>query len=83
MGTTGVAAIFSNWVVIAEYRRRGIAGKLVESCLSSLENIGIRKCHLDAFEANEAAANYWARQGWQLRRIIDRYSSTRPSDENA
>ncbi|MCW2102596.1 UNVERIFIED_ORG: hypothetical protein M2393_004923 [Pseudomonas psychrophila] len=49
----------------------------------SLEQHGIQKCHLDVFKTNSSAARFWARQGWQLRTDIDRYSFTRTGNENA
>jgi hypothetical protein len=35
------------------------------------------------FKTNESAARYWQHQGWTLRVDIDRYSFTRPGNENA
>jgi hypothetical protein len=48
-----------------------------------LEALGIGKCHLDVLKTNESAARYWQHQGWKLRVDIDRYSFTRPGNENA
>ncbi|WP_082045842.1 MULTISPECIES: GNAT family N-acetyltransferase [Pseudomonas] len=82
-GHDGRRGYLQHLLVIPEYRHRGIASRLVESCILGLESLGIRKCHLDVLKDNEAAAGYWVSQGWQLRRDIDRYSFTRPGDENA
>ncbi len=82
-GHDGRRGYLQHVLVSPEYRRRGIASTLVERCLSSLAAAGIYKCHLDVFTTNEAAGRYWQKQGWQLRRDIDRYSFTRPGDENA
>lgn len=82
-GHDGRRGYLQHLLVLPDYRRLGIARTLVQRCLSSLEALGIGKCHLDVFKTNEAAARYWQNQGWQLRQDIDRYSFTRPGNENA
>lgn len=82
-GHDGRRGYLQHLLVLPQHRRQGIASALVERCLSSLEALGIAKCHLDVFKTNEPAARYWASQGWQLRQDIDRYSFTRPGNENA
>ncbi|MHC8344775.1 GNAT family N-acetyltransferase [Pseudomonas sp. RT6P73] len=81
-GHDGRRGYLQHLVVLPQYRRQGIANALVERCLSSLEKLGILKCHLDVFKTNGAAASYWQSQGWQLRSDIDRYSFTRSDNEN-
>ncbi len=82
-GHDGRHGYLQHLLVLPAYRRQGIANALVERCLTSLAQLGIRKCHLDVFKSNDSAARYWQGQGWQLRTDIDRYSFTRPGDENA
>ncbi|KAB0491169.1 GNAT family N-acetyltransferase [Pseudomonas vancouverensis] len=82
-GHDGRRGYLQHLIVLPDYRRQGIAGALVERCLSSLEAQGIFKCHLDVFKTNAAAARYWQGQGWQLREDIDRYSLTRSGHPNA
>ncbi|MDB6146132.1 MAG: GCN5-related N-acetyltransferase [Pseudomonas sp.] len=82
-GHDGRRGYLQHLVVLPEYRRQGIANALVERCLSSLEQLGILKCHLDVIKTNDTAADYWRSQGWQLRTDIDRYSFTRSNSENA
>jgi len=82
-GHDGRRGYLQHLLVLPEYRRQGIANALVARCLSSLENLGIHKCHLDVFKTNPSAAHYWQRQGWQLRCDIDRYSFTRSGNQNA
>lgn len=82
-GHDGRRGYLQHLLVLPDYRRLGIARTLVQRCLSSLKALGIGKCHLDVFKTNEAAARYWQNQGWQLRQDIDRYSFTRPGNENA
>lgn len=82
-GHDGRRGYLQHLLVLPDYRRRGIANALVERCVATLAEHGIRKCHLDVFKTNEAAARYWQHLGWQRRDDIDRYSFTRPGDENA
>jgi ribosomal protein S18 acetylase RimI-like enzyme len=82
-GHDGRRGYLQHLLVLAEYRRQGIANALVERCLASLEQHGILKCHLDVFKTNQAAARYWHSQGWQLRTDIDRYSFIRSGNPDA
>lgn len=82
-GHDGRRGYLQHLLVLPRYRHQGIASALVERCLSCLEEQGIGKCHLDVLTTNHAAARFWERLGWQLRRDIDRYSFTRPGNENA
>ncbi len=82
-GHDGRRGYLQHLLVLPDFRGQGIANELVQRCLSSLEALGIGKCHLDVLKTNDAAARFWQRQGWQLRQDIDRYSFTRPGNENA
>lgn len=82
-GHDGRRGYLQHLVVLPQYRRQGIAKALVEYCLSSLEKLGILKCHLDVIKTNTSAASYWRNQGWQLRTDIDRYSFIRSENKNA
>lgn len=82
-GHDGRRGYLQHLLVLPEYRRQGIANALVERCVSSLEALGIHKCHLDVFKSNTTAARYWQSQGWKLRDDIDRYSFTRAGNEGA
>lgn len=82
-GHDGRRGYLQHLLVLPAYRRQGIANALVRRCLATLEAQGIHKTHLDVFKTNHCAAQYWQSQGWQLRQDIDRYSFTRPGNENA
>ncbi|MDD1509096.1 GNAT family N-acetyltransferase [Pseudomonas sp. CNPSo 3701] len=82
-GHDGRRGYLQHLLVLPDYRRQGIANALVDRCLASMETVGIHKCHLDVFKTNQAAADYWQSQGWQLRTDIDRYSFIRSGKENA
>ena len=82
-GHDGRRGYLQHLLVLPEYRGQGIAKRLVQSCLSSLQALGIDKCHLDVLIGNASAARYWQHMGWQLRDDIDRYSYTRAGQPNA
>ncbi|NBB13339.1 GNAT family N-acetyltransferase [Pseudomonas sp. SLFW] len=82
-GHDGRRGYLQHLLVLPEFRRQGIARELVERCLSSLDALGIGKCHLDVLKTNDAAARYWQGQSWKRREDIDRFSFTRPGNENA
>lgn len=82
-GHDGRRGYLQHLLVLPDYRRQGLAQALVARCLAVLEALGIHKCHLDVFKTNTAAAAYWKGQCWKLRTDIDRYSYTRPGNENA
>jgi ribosomal protein S18 acetylase RimI-like enzyme len=81
-GHDGRRGYLQHLVVLPEFRRRGIANALVQSCLLELERLGILKCHIDVFKTNSLASAYWESQGWTLRTDILRYSFVRSGGEN-
>ncbi len=82
-GHDGRRGYLQHLVVAPAHRRQGIASALVESCLARLEVLGIAKSHVDVIRSNADAHSFWARQGWQLRTDIDRYSFIRNGRSNA
>lgn len=69
-------------LVLPDYRRKGIANALVESCLSALEKTEILKIHIDVLTTNQLAQAYLNSQGWQLQADIHRFSCVRNGGEN-
>lgn len=53
--------------VINSHRRRGIGRSLVSRCMFALMQIGISKCHLFVFDANQGAIDFWNKVGWTQR----------------
>ena len=82
-GHDGRRGYLQHLVVLPAYRRKGIAGALVERCLTALDEIGIRKSHVDVLVTNEAGVSFWTRRGWSRRTDIDRYSIIRGGGNNA
>ncbi|KKB62178.1 GCN5 family acetyltransferase [Robbsia andropogonis] len=81
-GHDGRRGYLQHLVVLPAYRRRGIANALVEQTLAALEALGIHKSHLEVLCTNVEGAAFWARQGWQRRDDITRYSFIRNAGAN-
>ena len=52
------------------YRRHGVGGRLVDHCLASLKEAGIRRCNLLVFADNDTGLAFWERTGWSLRQNL-------------
>ena len=81
-GHDGRRGYLQHLVVQLEHRRKGIANALVECCLTALDELGIKKSHIDVLNENETGISYWESQGWTLRTDIKRYSFVRSGGEN-
>ena len=66
-GHDGRRAIIHHMCVHPEYRRMGIAGKLVASAEEALKKEGIQKIFGLVFKDNDAANAFWENQGYSLR----------------
>ena len=81
-GHDGRRGYLQHVMVKPEYRRKGIAKELVNKCLDALMKIGIMKTHIDVFKSNNAANRYWKKNGWILRKDINRYSYNYSNNPN-
>ena len=66
-GHDGRRGFIYHLAVHPEFRRQGIATKLVANALASLKQQNIIKCHLVVFDQNETGAAFWTSDGWELR----------------
>lgn len=66
-GHDGRRAIVHHLCVHPDFRRQGIAGKLVKTAEEALRNEGITKIFGLVFKDNEPANNFWESQGYTLR----------------
>ena len=64
-GTDGRRGYLNHLAVAEGYRRRGIGTALVRRCLAALKRMGIPKCNLFVFAANDAAMQFWRKLGWR------------------
>lgn len=69
-GNDGRRGYIYHMSVSEAYRRQGIGTKLVNACLSALEQEGINKVALLVFNYNEAGNAFWKKQGFSLREDI-------------
>ena len=66
-GHDGRRAIIHHMCVHPDYRRRGIAARLVSCAEEALKKEGIQKIFGLVFKDNDAANAFWERQGYSLR----------------
>ncbi|MBR1674623.1 MAG: GNAT family N-acetyltransferase [Eubacterium sp.] len=66
-GHDGRRAIVHHMCVHPDYRRMGIAGRLVSEAEEALKAEGIQKIFGLVFKDNDTANNFWESQGYSLR----------------
>ena len=66
-GHDGRRAIIHHMCVHPDFRRQGIAGRLVEKAEQALKAEGINKIFGLVFKDNDTANAFWERQGYTLR----------------
>ena len=66
-GHDGRRGYIYHTAVLMEYRKRGIATKLVDSVMNALKAEGIHKVALVAFEKNEIGNEFWEAKGFEIR----------------
>ncbi len=67
VGNDGRRAYIYHTSVHPDFRRRGIAAKLVDTVLAELETLGINKVALVVFERNELGNKFWESMGFTVR----------------
>lgn len=67
VGNDGRRGYIYHASVSLEYRKQGIATKLVNKSLEALHQIGINKVALVVFSKNEIANDFWEKQGFTSR----------------
>jgi len=70
-GHEGRRGILRHLAVKREFRDQGIARALVNKCLSSLANQGIKKCNTFVLDENVWGRRFWEHLGWYV--IEDNY----------
>lgn len=66
-GHDGRRGYIYHTAVLPEYRRQGIARRLVDSAMSALEGEGIHKVALVAFARNAIGNGFWEKLGFTCR----------------
>lgn len=75
-GHDGRRGYLYHLAVAPDFRRQGIALRLVTSCLKKLAEAGIDKTQVQVVVENDVAHDFWAGRGWQRRTDIVTYSVT-------
>lgn len=70
VGNDGRRAYIYHTAVNPQYRKQGIARKLVENALNSLKECGINKVALVVFARNEIGNAFWEKLGFTSREDI-------------
>ena len=81
-GHDGRRGYLYHLAVVPDFRRRGIASRLVTASLAKLGRNGINKTHIQVVVENAAAHEYWVNRGWQRRTDITTYTFATDSDPN-
>ncbi len=66
-GHDGRRGYVHHLAVHPDYRRQGIGRRLVDRCLSALQDGGIQKGHLFIFHENVDGISFWEDIGWSKR----------------
>lgn len=69
-GSDGRRGYIYHMSVSEDRRRQGIGTKLVNTCLSALEQEGINKVALLVFKYNDAGNAFWEKLGFSLREDV-------------
>ena len=67
VGNDGRRGYIYHTAVRPDYRRMGIAGKLVDKAMNELSALGINKAALVVFDRNSAGNAFWETQGFTVR----------------
>jgi ribosomal protein S18 acetylase RimI-like enzyme len=73
-GHDGRRGYLQHMAIDKEYRNQGIGRQLVDSCLQTLQAIGIEKCHLFVLKSNTSGADFWHHLGWTRRDDVQMFS---------
>lgn len=67
VGNDGRRGYIYHTAVDPQYRKQGIASRLVETAMDALKRCGINKCALVVFEKNENGNAFWEKLGFTVR----------------
>jgi ribosomal protein S18 acetylase RimI-like enzyme len=73
-GHDGRRGLIHHLVVAETHRRRGLGRRLLRAGLKALRGVGIDKCHILVFKANEPGLAFWRAVGAEERVSIELFS---------
>ena len=65
-GHDGRRGLLRHLAVKPDFRRQGIARRLIAKCLTGLEFQGITKCNAYVIKDNESGRDFWENIGWNM-----------------
>lgn len=81
-GNDGRRGYIYHTVVLDEYRRRGIATRLIDVAVLALQREGITRVCLNVMENNEQGKTFWQNRGWEKKDFLGFYSKSITEKEN-
>jgi N-acetylglutamate synthase len=69
-GSDGRRGFLHHLAVSHAHRGSGLGRELVDRCLSSLADAGMRKCHIFVLADNVEGQRFWKRIGWEERTTL-------------
>lgn len=81
-GHDGRRGYIYHTVVQNQYRKQGIATKLIEHAVSALQDEGITRVCLNVMETNEQGKVFWQKRGWEKKDFLGFYSKSITEKEN-
>lgn len=81
-GHDGRRGYIYHTVVLKEYRRQGIASRLVDMAVEALQKEGITRVCLNVVETNEQGKEFWKNKGWEKKDFLGFYSKAISDKEN-
>lgn len=73
-GHDGRRGYIYHLAVTKEHRNKGLGYKLVDKCLTQLNQLGIEKCHSFVLKENELGLKFWEQIGFTKRNDIKSFS---------
>jgi putative acetyltransferase len=64
-GHDGRRGTIHHLAVAPAYRRQGVGSRLLEYCLSRLQEAEIPRCNLFLYDDNEVGRRFWESHGWR------------------
>ncbi|MBD5395114.1 MAG: GNAT family N-acetyltransferase [Lachnospiraceae bacterium] len=75
-GNDGRRGYIYHTVVHRDYRKQGIASRLIENAVLALQKEGITRVCLNVVESNEAGKGFWQKRGWEKKDFLGFYSKS-------
>lgn len=79
-GHDGRRGCFYHVCVAKEYRQHGIGKQMAYFAMKALQEEGISKVSLIAFQSNEVGNKFWKKMGWTFRQDLNYYDFTLNED---